>query len=58
MEISPQDRIEGLLAVQMIATHHAALDCLRRAAVADQTFRSDIQESRDGAEACPELKTT
>ena len=29
--IGPQDGIEGLLAVQMTATHNAVLECLRRA---------------------------
>jgi hypothetical protein len=31
--IAPQDRIEGMLATQMLATHHSALQCLKRAAV-------------------------
>ncbi|MFZ1989849.1 MAG: hypothetical protein WAW96_08765 [Alphaproteobacteria bacterium] len=29
--LKPQDETEGMLGVQMIATHHAALDCLQRA---------------------------
>jgi hypothetical protein len=35
--IRPQDVAEGMLAVQMVATHSAALECLRRAALPDQT---------------------
>ncbi len=31
-DIKPRDGIEGLLAAQMVATHNAAMDCLRRAA--------------------------
>jgi hypothetical protein len=27
--INPQDQIEGMLAAQMIATHHATMDCFR-----------------------------
>ena len=36
--IAPQDGLEGMLAAQMVGTHHAALDCLRRAALPNQTF--------------------
>lgn len=28
--LKPQDEMEGMIGVQMIATHHAALDCLQR----------------------------
>ncbi len=28
---APQDEAEGMLGVQMIATHHAAIECLKRA---------------------------
>src|SRR5262245_58757028 len=30
--LRPRDELEGMLAVQMVATHSAAMDCLRRAA--------------------------
>jgi hypothetical protein len=30
--IAPKDQIEGMLAAQMVATHHAAMDCYRIAA--------------------------
>ncbi len=30
-EIAPQDGMEGMLAVQMVATHEAAMECFRRA---------------------------
>jgi hypothetical protein len=36
--IKPQDEIEGMLATQMVATHSAAMDCLRRAMLDGQTF--------------------
>ena len=34
--INPQDETEGMLAAQMVATHHAAIDCLRRAMIPQQ----------------------
>lgn len=42
--LEPGDGAEGMLAVQMVGTHDAALECLRRAALANQTF-----EGRDMA---------
>lgn len=42
--LAPADGAEGMLALQMVATHDAALECLRRAAIANQTF-----EGRDMA---------
>ncbi len=36
--IKPADEIESMLAIQMVATHHAALHCLRRAMKEGQTF--------------------
>lgn len=36
--IAPTDGIEGLLATQMVATHEAAIDCLRRASIQEQTW--------------------
>jgi hypothetical protein len=37
-DLSPADGLEGMLAAQMVGTHHAALECLRRAAVPEQPF--------------------
>ena len=42
--LKPADGAEGMLALQMVGTHEAALDCLKRAAVPNQTF-----EGRDMA---------
>ena len=39
-DLKPADGLEGMLAIQMVGTHHAALECLRRAAVPDQTIVS------------------
>lgn len=37
--IKPKDQIEGMLATQMIATHHATMDCFR---IAAQNGRLDV----------------
>jgi phosphatidate phosphatase PAH1 len=36
--LEPADGSEGMLAMQMVGTHDAALECLRRAALSNQTF--------------------
>ncbi|WP_421991869.1 hypothetical protein [Qipengyuania sp.] len=36
--LEPSDGAEGMLAQQMVGTHFAALECLRRAALPNQTF--------------------
>ncbi len=36
--LEPHDAAEGMLAAQMVGTHFAALECLKRAALANQTF--------------------
>jgi hypothetical protein len=38
MGIAPRDELEGMLAVQMIAAHNAAMECHRRAMLSEQTF--------------------
>ena len=35
--IKPQDEIEGMLATQMVATHAAAMECLRRSMIQKQS---------------------
>ncbi|QIG54276.1 hypothetical protein G6N82_09065 [Altererythrobacter sp. BO-6] len=42
--LKPSDGAEGMLAQQMVGTHFAAMECLRRAALPNQTF-----EGRDMA---------
>ncbi len=41
--IKPTDEIEGMLATQMVSTHNAAMDCLRRAMLRRQTFEGRDQ---------------
>ena len=36
--IGPKDEIEGMMAAQMIGLHNAAMECMRRAMLAEQTF--------------------
>ncbi len=36
--IRPQDEVEGMLATQMVATHSAAMECLRRSMIQEQTI--------------------
>jgi hypothetical protein len=36
--ISPNDEFEGMLAAQLVASHNAAMECHRRAMIAEQTF--------------------
>jgi len=36
--IAPRDVMESMLAMQMIATHHAAMECFRRAMLPSQPF--------------------
>jgi hypothetical protein len=36
--INPKDELEGMMAAQLIASHHAAMECYRRAMGPEQTF--------------------
>jgi hypothetical protein len=36
--INPRDELEGMMAAQLIASHHAAIECYRRAMIGEQTF--------------------
>lgn len=47
--IGPTDEIEGMLAVQMVATHNAIMECLRRAMLPDQTFEGRDQNLKHAA---------
>jgi hypothetical protein len=41
--IAPRSELEGMLAVQMIGTHNAAMECLRRAMIESQGMESRDQ---------------
>ena len=41
--IAPKDELEGMLAAQMVACHSAAMECFRRAMIAEQPFEGRNQ---------------
>ena len=43
---APKDELEGMLAAQLIASHHAAMECYRRAMVSEQTFEGRHENLR------------
>lgn len=42
-KIAPRSELEGMLAAQMVSTHNAAMECLRRAMKEEQTFEGRDQ---------------
>jgi hypothetical protein len=48
-DLKPTDGLEGMLASQMVATRDAAMECLRRAMIADQTFAGVEQNLKHAA---------
>jgi hypothetical protein len=56
--ICPNDEIEGMLAAQMIACHHASMECYRRAMITDQTFegrRENLSHANKLSRTCATL---
>jgi hypothetical protein len=47
--IEHRGAMEGMLAVQMIATHHAAMDCLRRAMLENQPMEARDRNLKNAA---------
>ncbi len=47
--IKPQDEVEGMLAALMVATHAAAMDCLRLSMIQGQTFKGRDNNLRHAA---------
>jgi len=47
--IKPQDEIEGMLATQMVATHSAAMECLRRSMIPEQSLEGRDNNLRHAA---------
>ena len=47
--IKPQDEVEGMLATQMVATHAAAMECLRRSIIQEQSIKGRDSELRHAA---------
>jgi len=47
--IKPADEIEGMLAVQMVGTHNAVMNCLAKAMIEGQTFAGRDQSLKHAA---------
>ncbi len=47
--IRPQDEVEGMLATQTVATHAAAMECLRRSMIRKQTLEGRDTNLRHAA---------
>ncbi len=45
----PQDEVEGMIAGQAVAMHHASMECFRRAMIAQQPGEVAARYRRDGA---------
>lgn len=48
-ELKPRDAAEGMLAAQMVASHEAAMECMRRAMLPNQTFHGREQNLKHAA---------
>ena len=55
--IGPKDELEGMLAAQLIACHHASMECFRRAMIGEQTFEGR-QDSLNQANKLSRTYTT
>jgi hypothetical protein len=56
--IAPKDEIESMLAAQLIAAHNAAMECYRRAMLAEQTFegrRENLGQANKLSRSCAVL---
>ena len=49
MGFKPQDEIEGMIAAQAVAMHHASMECFRRAMIPGQPFEAATRLRKDGA---------
>lgn len=47
--IAPRNEMEGMLAAQMVSTHNAAMECLRRAMLEGQSFEGRDQNLKHAA---------
>ena len=52
--IAPKDELEAMLAAQMLAAHHASMECYRRAMIGEQTF----EERRENVNQANKLSRT
>jgi hypothetical protein len=54
--ISPKDEFEGMLAAQLLASHNAAMECYRRAMVAEQSLEGGQRGSDPSEQAVPNAR--
>ena len=54
--IGPQDELEGMMAAQLLATHNAAMECYRRAMIAEQNSRGPAREPEPSQQARSHLR--
>jgi hypothetical protein len=47
--IAPRDEVEAMLVAQMLSAHHAAMECMRRAMLPEQSFEGRNQNLKHGA---------
>jgi hypothetical protein len=53
--IGPRDELEGMIAAQLLAAHNAAMECYRRAMLAEQTFEARRENLEPGEQAFAHL---
>jgi hypothetical protein len=61
MGMKPRDGLDGMLIVQLIASHSAAMECYRRAMLGDQTFEGrheNLTQANKLSRACAALTET
>src|SRR5262249_35860609 len=50
--IAPKDELEGMMAAQLVAAHNAAMECYRRAMIAEQTFEGRRESLSQANKLC------
>jgi hypothetical protein len=50
--IAPRDECEGMIAAQLVACHHAAMECYRRAMLPEQTLEGRDHRPKKGSTPC------
>jgi hypothetical protein len=50
--MKPRDELEGMIGAQLIAIHHAAMECHRRAAIDGQSFHGWRESLNQASKLC------
>jgi hypothetical protein len=56
--IAPQDELESMIAVQLLAAHNAAIECYRRAMTGGQTIEGRRETLNQAKQALPHIRVT